>query len=285
MNSERLLSRRKFLGGALGSAGALFFSSRCIDPFWPEFNIKRVALPYRLKNPIRILHVSDIHAFDAMPFWYFENVFHLALRDRPDLICLTGDFISRNLPDPRMFARILQPFSTAAPVYACLGNHDGGGWAGNAGGYKDPGLVRQVLNAASIRCLENELVEISVAGQQVGLFGTVDLWTAPIDGTPLLGAPAEIPKIVLAHNPDTKDELAAPPWDLMLSGHSHGGQFTYPLTGGTPFCVVNDKRYISGLNRWGNRWIHTSRGVGTVAGIRVNCPPEVTLLEIVGTAV
>ena len=236
MESDRLFTRRKFLGGVLGSAGALFFSSRCIEPFWPEFNTKRVALPYRIKTPIRILHITDIHAFDAMPLWYFDNVFQLALRDRPDLICLTGDFISRNLPDPKTYSRVLQPLSAAAPVYACLGNHDGGEWAGNVGCYKDPGLGRQLLADSGIRNLENERIEISVAGQQISLFGTADLWSYTIDGSPLAGAPADIPKIVLAHNPDTKDQLAALAWDLMLSGHSHGGQFTYPLIGGTPLA-------------------------------------------------
>lgn len=132
-----------------------------------------------------------------------------------------------------------------------------------------------------IRCLKDQGEVISILGTKFFLFGTNDLWTLPIDSTGIKASPTEFPVILMAHNPDSKDQLGDVHWDLMLSGHSHGGQLVYPLVGGRPFCLVRDKRYAVGLDRW----IHTSRGLGTVHGLRFNCPPEVTLIHLVGARV
>ena len=85
--------------------------------------------------------------------------------------------------------------------------------------------------------------------------------------------------VLLAHNPDSKDILGAYPWDLMLSGHTHGGQVIVPFDG-PRFAPVEDKRYVAGLKPWGTRQIHVSRGVGNVGGVRFRCRPEVSLLSV-----
>ena len=69
------------------------------------------------------------------------------------------------------------------------------------------------------------------------------------------------------------------PWDLMLSGHTHGGQLWIPFIG-APFAPVRDKRFVKGLVRWQNRWVHVTKGVGNLHGMRLNCPPEVSLLTL-----
>ncbi len=69
------------------------------------------------------------------------------------------------------------------------------------------------------------------------------------------------------------------PWDLMLCGHTHGGQLSLPVIG-TPFAPVRDKKYVAGLHKWNNKQIHITRGVGNVLGLRFNCPPEVSVLEL-----
>ncbi|MDR1191385.1 MAG: hypothetical protein LBK60_06960 [Verrucomicrobiales bacterium] len=66
----------------------------------------------------------------------------------------------------------------------------------------------------------------------------------------------------------------------MVCGHTHGGQTRLPFIG-TPFAPVKDQRYVAGLNEWHGRRIYTSRGVGNLHGVRFNCRPEVTLLELV----
>ena len=91
----------------------------------------------------------------------------------------------------------------------------------------------------------------------------------------------EVPTLLLAHNPDTKDVAWPFAWDAMLSGHTHGGQVVLPWIG-PPFVPVEDRRFIAGLHSWRDRWIYTTRGVGNILGVRVNCRPEVTLLEVTG---
>jgi predicted MPP superfamily phosphohydrolase len=91
----------------------------------------------------------------------------------------------------------------------------------------------------------------------------------------------DLATIVLSHNPDSKVMLRMYPWELMLSGHTHGGQVVVPGLGISP-APVWDRGYISGLKRWQGRWIHISRGVGSISGVRFNCRPEVTLLRLIG---
>src|SRR5262249_37650628 len=83
--------------------------------------------------------------------------------------------------------------------------------------------------------------------------------------------------ILLSHNPDSKDALDSFPWELMLSGHTHGGQVVFPLLGPV-FAPVADKRYVEGLKPWQDRQLHVTRGIGSIRGIRFLCRPEVSML-------
>ena len=129
--------------------------------------------------------------------------------------------------------------------------------------------------------LHNRSELVRVGGQAVRFVGVPDLWSESIDGDRAFdGVPADEPAILLAHNPDTKDVLADRPWSLMLSGHTHGGQVVVPLLG-QPFVPVRDKRYVEGLKPWNGRQVYVTRGVGSIAGLRMNCRPEVTVLDLV----
>ena len=94
-----------------------------------------------------------------------------------------------------------------------------------------------------------------------------------------LQAPPGTTTLALLHNPDGKDQIADHSWHLALCGHTHGGQLCLPWWG-TPFAPVRDHRYVAGLNRWRDRWIYTTRGVGNLHGVRFNCRPEVRLLTL-----
>ena len=84
---------------------------------------------------------------------------------------------------------------------------------------------------------------------------------------------------MLSHNPDTKNNLIRYDWDLMLSGHTHGGQVVIPFLG-APFAPVKDKTVTQGLHKFRGRYLYVTRGVGSIAGFRLNCSPEVTILKI-----
>ena len=105
-----------------------------------------------------------------------------------------------------------------------------------------------------------------------------DLWPDEIESNAAFSSvDPHTPVILLAHNPDSKDVLSERTWDLMLSGHTHGGQVRIPFDG-PRFAPVTDKRYVAGLAPWGSRQIHVSRGVGNLVGIRFRCRPEVSVL-------
>jgi predicted MPP superfamily phosphohydrolase len=235
-----------------------------------------------MQRPIRLLHLSDLHASQFVTLEMIEHAVAQGLSQRPDVICLTGDYISyQDVPDPGAYARILRRLSAAAPTYTVLGNHDGGSWAATIGGFSDHDYVLRVLENAGITLLHNRSVAATVKGQDLWLVGAGDCWAHEMRGQQAFqGVPGqESPVLLLSHNPDTKDFLCAHPWDLMLSGHTHGGQIIVPAYG-PPFVPVKDRRYVAGLKSWGSRQIHVSRGVGNLASVRFNCRPEVSLLEL-----
>jgi predicted MPP superfamily phosphohydrolase len=243
-----------------------------------------VKLPCKsLTSGVRILHLSDLHVSPAVPFSLIENSVEMGLEAKPDVICLTGDFVTDATPfDQAEYSRILRRLSSAAPVFATLGNHDGGPWAAWAGGLKDTSVICGLLREGNVPLLHNRSEVVRVRDQSIRFAGVPDLWSNEVDGDlAFANVPAEDPAILLAHNPDTKDVLADRPWDLMLSGHTHGGQVVLPIVG-ERFVPVRDKRFIAGLKQWNGRQVYVTRGVGSIRGVRVNCRPEVTVLDLVG---
>jgi uncharacterized protein len=254
-----------------------------VEPNWLERTFQRVKLPCKnLTNGVRILHLSDFHASAEVPFSLIERSVELGLEAKPDVICLTGDFVTDASPiDATEYARILRRLSSAAPVFGSLGNHDGGTWAASVGGLKDSTMVRKLLQASNVSLLHNRSEVVRVRDQSIRFAGVGDLWSDGVDGKLAFEhVPADDPAILLAHNPDTKDVLADRPWDLMLSGHTHGGQVVLPFLG-ERFVPVRDKRFIAGLKQWNGRQVYVTRGVGNVRGVRINCRPEVTVLDLV----
>jgi predicted MPP superfamily phosphohydrolase len=254
-----------------------------VEPNWLERTYHRVKLPCKsLASGVRILHLSDFHASSVVPFSLIETSVEIGLEAKPDVICLMGDFVTDAAPfDEAEYARILRRLSSAAPVLASLGNHDGGSWAARFGGFKDSSLVQGLLRAGNVSLLHNRSEVIRVRYQSIRFAGVGDLWSEGVDGDlAFADVRADDPAILLAHNPDTKDVLAGRPWDLMLSGHTHGGQVVLPFLG-ERFVPVRDKRFIAGLKQWNGRQVYVTRGVGSIRGVRVNCRPEVTVLDLV----
>jgi len=230
--------------------------------------------------PLRVLHLSDFHASEVVSLNFLRSAFETGLALKPDLICLTGDFITTTYDQFAGYAEALSHLAKAAPTFASLGNHDGGFWSRRRG-YATTREVRELLARADITLLGNRWEIVTLAGTRLRLVGVGDWWAGEMQPElAYLGAPSSDTTILLSHNPDTKNALRDYPWDLMLSGHTHGGQLWVPLVG-APFAPVVDKRFVHGLHRWERRWIHVTRGVGNLHGIRLNCRPEVSLLTLV----
>jgi predicted MPP superfamily phosphohydrolase len=301
-------SRRKFLAGMFGAGVGGYAYMRYLEPRWLSVGRHEVSLgrPGSLagggvpgSTPIRLLQLSDFHASEDVSLDFIHAAIRKGVGLKPDLICLTGDFITWRYDAFKRYAEILKPLADTAPTYATLGNHDGGRWVGTAG-YSDTNRVRQLVSDAGIQLLHNRSVDVEIRSRPLRLAGVGDLWAGEIDATTAFATPAQPPPpgdtkallsssdptagrpatILLSHNPDSKELLQPFPWELMLCGHTHGGQCDLVFFG-TPFAPVQDKRFVRGLHKWSGRWIHITRGVGNLHGMRFNCRPEISLLTLV----
>lgn len=276
-----MFTRRRILG--LGAAATL---TGCAYPTlfelrWLETTHTRVPVPGHSSARARILHLSDLHASQFVPWSLIEEAVGTGLAGKPDLICLTGDFITdRQETDTARYVPILRRLSAAAPTFAVLGNHDGGSWAALRGGHADHRRVERLIEDARIELLHNRSLRLDLAQGRLSLTGVGDYWSYEVDASRAMqGATPSLTSLVLCHNPDAKELLRFHEWHLMLCGHTHGGQIMIPFEG-PRYAPVADKRYVSGLNAFGARHIYTTRGVGNILGVRFGCRPEVTLLDV-----
>ena len=218
-------------------------------------------------NDYKILHISDLH-LDMHPD--FPHVLGESVRDLEYDICvLTGDFRGRTHGpiEPTLDAlRRLRP-NLKQEVYAILGNHDS---------------IRMVpvLEGMDIRVLLNESVELQRNGACIFMAGIDDPHYFRADN--LEKASDQIPfdavSILLSHSPEMYLHAAHAGFDIMLSGHTHGGQICLP--GGYPImCNMRAPRKVCrGAWRYRNMQGYTSVGSGaSVVEVRLNCPPEITL--------
>ncbi len=275
-------SRRKFLLRATCAAAAVFVDMRFVEPTWLMVGRHRVPILPENGASIRILQLSDLHVSGDVSLAFIEKAVELASQEKPDLICLTGDFITLTWDDWRGYSEVLRPLTQLAPTYATTGNHDGGEWMEYHGGYRTPAKVIDMLEGAGIEVLMNKRADIHLPGKPpIELMGFGDWWAKDFHPYQLLEGPApSVPRVVMSHNPDTKDLIGDLGWDLMLSGHTHGGQLTLPW-GSTPFAPVKDHRFVRGLHQWQDHWLYITKGVGSIKKMRLNCFPEISVVDLV----
>ena len=280
-------TRRAFLatlavGGAGLSAGAY---ARYAEPAWLE--VSEITLEpgiFPAPSGLRILHLSDLHFGPHVSLELIERAVELGLAQRPDLIALTGDFVTGRLRETEAYAAVLRRLSAVAPTFACLGNHDAIVAAGPVGEIARTAAVMGLLRLAQIDVLVNETREVAVRGGRLKVSGLGDLWTGQNHPArclaPIRGSGREpLAHLLLNHNPDAR--VAAMPyhWDLMLCGHTHGGQVGVPWVSEW-LAPVRDKSHIEGLRKRAGRLIYITRGVGSLYGVRFWCRPQVSLLVV-----
>ncbi len=227
-------------------------------------------LPRELDR-FRIVQLSDVHHGPFTAGDQIHRAVEVANSLDPDLIALTGDYVSHERAYAAPCAEMLGRLRARHGVYAVLGNHDH--WV-------DAALITDLFTFAGIRMLVNEGMRFEARGASFWLAGVDDTMVGMEDlSLALAGSSADEMKLLLAHNPVILRRAARAGVDLVLSGHTHGGQVTLRSErepSGRP-----RRRLLRGLGRQGATQIYVTRGLGTVVlPIRYGSPPEVSLLEL-----
>lgn len=231
---------------------------------------------------VRILHLSDLHHSAVVPLEYIAEAITLGLAQKPDLAVITGDFVTFASYPESNYAATLSRLAEAVPTFACMGNHDADYAMLRQHGLGGLAATLSLLQRAGITALVNEHRELALHGRRVQLVGMGDLWSGLcLPGLAFNQLPQgnDVTRVVLCHNPDAKTRFQTYDWDVMLCGHTHGGQVCLPLIG-PPHVPVQDRRFVSGLHAWEDRWIYITHGVGNIAGIRLNCRPQVSVVDL-----
>lgn len=279
-HDHRRLTRRSFLKLSAVAAGAFALYAGEIarhELRVEEHTLHLPRLPEAFRG-MRVVQISDFHYAEFSEGWFLREVVDRVNRLKPDMVVLTGDFVSYG-PLPKSYARrhagpcaeILSKIE--CPLrYAIMGNHDC-----MVGEQHVMGPLRE----NGIPVLENEAVPLERERQRLWLAGldSADQWKShPERAIPRAGGE---PIIVLAHEPDILPEIAKYKADLMLSGHTHGGQVRLPFVGAVVLPPLG-KKYVEGLYQYGATQLYVNRGIGTVGmPFRLNCPPEITVLTLV----
>jgi len=279
------INRRRFIRlAATAGVAALAADAFLIEPDLPRLVRRDILLrrwPERMDG-FTIVQLSDFHYDPVFSVHPLKTAIGIVNDLKPDLIVLTGDFVSAPLvgrtPAPKAAAAAdpcahwLKRLQAPHGLWAVMGNHDIA---------TDVGRVTSALRAQKIRVLANQSVPVENNGGRFWLGGVNDVLEGNADlHATLHGIPADEATVLLAHEPDFADYVARYPIDLQLSGHSHGGQVRIPLI--RPFYLPTlAKKYISGLFSIGRLTLYTNCGLGTVGvPVRFNCPPEITLMTI-----
>lgn len=222
----------------------------------------------RSESPLRVVHVSDLHFIGCPGEAFYRRMVDEMIALRPEVIIFSGDLIDRLDLLPQAI-EILQPLTSIAPSFFILGNHD---WR------YDFEMIRAELVASGWNCVTGVSSILRVAGRTILLAGTERPWmgTHPPDVT---HAGADL-KLLVSHSPDQIRFAKRCGYDLMLSGHTHGGQVVLPIVGPVYSPSLYGVSFVSGLFQLGSLTLHVTRGIGAKDSLRLNCSPEITCLEV-----
>ncbi|HNR26707.1 MAG TPA: metallophosphoesterase [Methanobacteriaceae archaeon] len=247
-----------------------------------DFQLEDVEVDIPGLDPVfedyRIVNISDIHLGQWITPKHLEGVIELVNEQNPDMVAITGDFVSYIFEDvARELEASLKELKPKDLSIATLGNHDH--WLG-------ADKIRGVLKKSGIVDVSNDVYTLRRGEAQLHIAGvdSVMLEKHRLDLV-MEKLPEEGPAILLAHEPDFADiSSTTGRFSLQISGHSHGGQFVIPGLG-TIIRGPHFVKYPLGKYKVKNMVQYTSRGLGTnVFWFRINCDPEITVFTLKGAS-
>ncbi len=221
---------------------------------------------------LRIVQISDIHHGLFLPKEWLSQAVQQANRLHPDVIALTGDFVTYSRQNIGPAAELLGRLRARYGVYAVLGNHD----------FRvDADAITLALRRQRIDVLRNRHIALGFGGASLYLAGVDDYGYGADVRRAVRGIPQDAATILLAHNPRIIQLASRHSVSLVLSGHTHGGQVNIPLLGTVYGRSPERLRYKIGWDRLATTQIYVSRGIGTIVlPWRLRCPAEITHLEL-----
>ncbi len=279
--ADKLITRRQFLkkivavaGGAVAVGGGIAaFKFDTYDLKITNVNIPIADLPDSFSG-FRIAHMTDFHCRDGVRYEYLKRVAASANSLKPDIIVLTGDYVSHERKDIPPVMELIDSLRAKYGKLAVLGNHDH---------WTDAAMTREYLRKSGAVDLTNTNVLIGKGGEEICFAGVGDVWedTQKIDEA-YHSVPENIPRILLSHNPDYAEVMPAGyRTDFMISGHTHGGQVVLPLYGAPILPSDYGQKYASGLVEGPHCRVYISRGIGFIHKFRWNCRPELPVFTLV----
>lgn len=279
------VTRRSFLS-YIAAAGGLGLATYSGTHARHEFEITPTTIRIRnlpdAFNGFRIVQMSDLHLEEYTETWFLERMVAQINALAPDLVLITGDFVSRG---PLALSVSWQAAGAAAEIlstlkapqrFGVLGNHDV-----NVGAEH----VIRPLEAHGTPILVDSYTPIERGSDVLWLCGANDAGTRTPDLNFAIPARPNAPVIFMCHEPDYVEQVVLHPRfpliDLMLSGHTHGGQIRLPYIG--PLILPSmGQKYVEGLFHLDHMQLYVNRGIGTVGiPFRLNCPAELTHFTLV----
>ncbi|HVG32946.1 MAG TPA: metallophosphoesterase [Pyrinomonadaceae bacterium] len=273
------LTRRQFLTG-LASAPLLAVSATSayaslVEPV--NYELSETDIPVRdlpdSFDGFRIVQVSDVHHSRIVSIDEVRRVVEVARKARADLVALTGDYTT-------MYRRYIEPCAEAlgtleAPegIWAVLGNHDH---------YTDAQLTTRALEKARIHVLNNANTLIRRGADVLQLAGVDDWsWGKTDWARAFYGMDRKRPSVLLSHQPRVLDFAETQGVSLILSGHTHGGQLSFPLIGAPARFISAEMKYARGLFEKNGTQLYVSRGTGMIGlPVRFGARPEISVLRL-----
>lgn len=268
----------------LGQTWARVSYGRRVEPTWLEVNEHHLLIDDLAPafSGVRIAHLTDFHGGEHLPSHYLDDVVDRTMSLNADVIALTGDFVHKGYRHVDDVARSVGRLAAPLGVFAVLGNHDFSvrnalGWRRHRGLHQS---ITDALAGQGIQVLRNRAVVAERDGGSLDIIGVDDLWSGECEpATAFRDLPSHSPRIVLAHNPLTVDLLGSERCDLMLSGHTHGGQVNWPGVGRL-FIGKKARRLPAGICWHEESPVYVNKGVGYGWRFRFGVRPEVAVFTL-----